>query len=189
MDMSREVKPEPLLAQSATQVRVKQWVVIFGVIVAVIAAVGTGSYFSPWFELARLQRALVEGDAATLVTRMDMSAIREKLVVRLATEALQKAQLSVGDERVSQVILAVEATVDVLMQPESLSKMMVEARGSGGPIRVEGGYLNMGLFVFAIENKTTRGALTLRMRRMGPFSWMLDDLIFLTPQQLGVAPK
>lgn len=188
MEMSSDVGMQTGRSAPRPASRAKLWVVCAGVLLAIPLSVAAWSYRSPWFDLARLKQAALAGDEAALARVMDRKAIREKLVVKLSTDALRAGGMQPGDERVSQVVLAVESTVDELMKPENLSKLVEQARGSGDGLRVEGGYLNMGVFIFAIQNKATGGAVTLRMRRMGPSSWMLDELIFLTPRQLGAGP-
>lgn len=157
-----------------------------GAIVIVTAGVAAWSYWSPWLALDQLKRALASRDVAELSASIDWKATRDKLVIKLAGDALRASGLAPGDERISTVILAVEAAVDKMATPESLAKLLEQAGGPEAKMVVRGEYLNMGVFVFAIRNSSTGGAISLSMRRLGPVSWIVDEMIFIDARQLGM---
>lgn len=150
-----------------------------------IGVVGALSYFSPWLTLERAQRALIAHDKATLDVLIDWGSARDKMIVPLAQKALKAAGVGPSDERAPSVILSVEKAVDEMITADNLTKILEQAQGGTEKHLIRGGYLRMGVFVFAIENQTTKGIIGLRLRRLGPFSWIIDEVFIIDPSREG----
>ena len=165
----------------------KKWKAIFiGALVACLAllAVAGASYASPWIALSKLEAALNTGNVQEIDRLVDWMTIRNKMIEKMALIALTASGVGSNDERVPEVVLGVQNVVDQLMTAESLKKAFDEAKGADNDLKIRGVYLSMGTYIFAIENKKTKGAISLRLKRLGPMSWQIDEIIFLDAKAL-----
>lgn len=165
----------------------KKWkLILIGTVVAcvVLGGVAGASYASPWMMMSKLQASLNAGNVAEVEQLVDWLSIRNKMIEKMSLNILTSSNIGSNDERVPEIVMGVQNVVDRLMTTENLKKAFDEAKGPDNDLKIRGGYLSMGTYIFAIENKKTKGAISLRLKRLGPMSWRIDDIIFLDSKAL-----
>lgn len=148
-------------------------------VAAALAAVAGWSYASPWMAMSSLQSAARSGDVAELNKLVDWGSVRDKLTIDLGRRALASGGLAPNDERVQEVVLAVEAQVDKMVTPDNTIALFREAQGNGDKLLIKGLYMGMGSYIFAIENQSRSSAITVVLKRQGPASWRVGEVILL----------
>lgn len=154
-----------------------------------VAAVGVSSYSSPWRELDRAKAALASRDAARLEQALDWQSVRDQNIRRMAGAALATSGLTSSDERATELVLGIQNEVDKMLTPAKLIESLGAKKFSDDKLVVRGGYLSVGTYVFAIEDPASKGAISLRMRRLGPMSWRIDDATVLDTSSLRPAAQ
>lgn len=165
----------------------KKWKsILIGAILAcvVLGGVAGASYASPWMVMTKLEAVLNTGKVDEIDRLVDWMAIRNKMIEKMSLNILTSSNIGPNDERVPEIVLGVQNVVDRLMTAENLKKAFDEAKGPDNDLKMRGVYLSMGTYIFAIENKKTKGAISLRLKRLGPMSWRIDDIIFLDANAL-----
>ena len=159
---------------------------VLGALALAAAGIAAASYYSPWFALHRVEAALSSGDQQAMATLIDWSAVKTNLTRKLALDALRQAGLKPGDPHVNEVVLGIEGTVDKVVTPQNVAAALQgsEQAGQQGMV-VRGEYLSMGSFLFAIQNQATKSAISVRLRRLGPVSWRVDEVMFIDKSLLG----
>ena len=148
-------------------------------VAAALAGVGVWSFASPWMALSSLRAAAGRGDVSMLNKLVDWESVRDKLTIDLGRQALVSGGLSPNDERVSEVVLSVEALVGKMATADNLIILFKKAEESGEKPLIKGAYLSMGTYIFAIENQSKSSAITVVLRRRGPASWRVVEIIML----------
>ena len=116
---------------------------------------------------------------------MDWDSVRDKLTIDLGRRALVSGGVAPNDERVPQVVLAVEAMVAKMATPDNAIAVLRQAQGSGEKPLIKGAYLSMGTYIFAIENQSKSSAVTVVLKRRGPASWRVVEVIMLDLKTLA----
>lgn len=160
-------------------------VVAGGLLAAAAVGVGVASYASPWVAFAKVRAAVEAKDEKALSAAVDWQSVRDENIRRVASQALAASGLLPGDERVDEVVMGVQNAIDEMATPKNLIKAAGEGKLAPELLRVEGAYLNVGVFIFAVENKKTKSAVMVRLRRQGPMSWRIDDVIPLNASEAG----
>lgn len=163
----------------------KKIVAALGAIVLVVAAVGVWSYASPWMTMSRLQAAADRGDTQTLNKLVDWGSVRDRLTIDLGRRALVSGGLAPNDERVPQVVLAVESTVGKMVTADNVVRLFKQTKANGDKMVIKGAYMSMGTYIFAIENQNTKSAITVVLKRQGPASWKVVEVILLDAKLLA----
>jgi hypothetical protein len=163
----------------------KKIAVACGLLMVILGGVAVWSYASPWLIMSRIQAAAMKSDAQTLNKLIDWGSVRDKLTVNWGRRTLIAARMEPNDERVSQVVLSVETMVGKLVTPDNLSKLYQQAKGSGEKLLIKGAYMNLGSYIFAVENQTTKTAITVVLKRQGPGSWKVVEVILLDPKLIS----
>jgi hypothetical protein len=150
-----------------------------------VAGVGVASYAAPWRTLAKINEAAHQGRSDALRELIDWDSVRDRNTERMAKAEIAKAGLTPGDERINELVLGVHAAVSRVATPDNLTQAAQKGAIDASALKVRGRYMSMGVFVFAVENVKTQNAVSLRLRRMGPMSWRLDDAVLIDPRELG----
>ena len=159
--------------------KLKWFAMLLAALFLIIALIAGTSYVSPWVSIASIKNALKSNDAKSLEDLVDWQEIRDNFTRRAALEMLRAAKIEPDDPRAMEVIATVEASYDKLITPENLTMLMTQTKWNTDSLRIKGDYLSVGFYIFAIENKETHSAISLRLKRKGPWSWKADNVEFL----------
>ena len=154
-------------------------------LVAALAGLAALSYVSPWRALDRAVEAARGGDVQTLSQLVDWDSVRDRNTERIAKAQIAQAGLAVGDERINELVLGVHAAVSKVATAQNVALAAKSVAQNKSALRIKGRYLSMGVFVFAVENMDTKSAVSLRLRRLGPMSWRIDDAALIDARLLG----
>ena len=160
--------------------KLKKWVTYTGISIALIfSLIAITSYFSPWVVMSMLKNAVISSDERRLNELIDWQEIRDSFTKKTALEMLKANGIEPGDPKANEIISTVEATYEKLITPENLKLVIQKSKWDSKALIIDGEYLSMGVFIFAIENKETKSAISLRFKRQGPWSWRADRVEFL----------
>lgn len=149
------------------------------------AAVALTSYVSPWAFLHAAQKAWERKDGAAVSAMVDWQSVQDGATRRMAYELLTAAGIRAGDERVPGIILSVQEAMGKVVVPENLNTVIAESKWDADKLIIRGAYMDVGHFIFAVESKEGKSAVSIRLRRKGPWSWVIDDVESLDVSKLA----